>query len=239
MLNVTGRSNSTTYRPVSAKSCIIGPSGTGMFGGADNLAGRVDDDVLNVVPGPVVGDGVQFAGAPVQLGVRGVAARQFPAEVARPDGLQLVGELVGQRARLHGGQHAPGVPDDVRVGGEVRVVVDRAARPFLAQRRRHRPGPDPPVAVPLGPAVAQPHAVHHAGAQEPVVLAPAGTRVLQAHRVRPVTQVAAVQLPRQGPGDGQVERGDLLLDRRERASQERGSARASRCPFRAAAAPAT
>ena len=29
-LNVTGRSNSTTYLPVSAKSCIIGPSGTGM-----------------------------------------------------------------------------------------------------------------------------------------------------------------------------------------------------------------
>ena len=31
MLNVTGRSNRTTYRSVSAKSCIIGPSGTGMF----------------------------------------------------------------------------------------------------------------------------------------------------------------------------------------------------------------
>ena len=31
MLKVTGRSNSTTYRPVSAKSCIIGPSVTGML----------------------------------------------------------------------------------------------------------------------------------------------------------------------------------------------------------------
>ena len=164
---------------------------------------------------------MQFGGAPVQFGVRRVAARQFPFEVARPDRLQLVGELVRQRAGLHGGQHAPGVPDDVRIGGEVRVVMDRAARPFLAQRRRHLTGPDPAVAVPLGPAVAQPHAVHHAGAEEPVGLTPAGPRVLQAHRVGPVAQVAAVQFPWQGPGDGQAERGDLLLDRRERASQER------------------
>src|SRR3712207_8157256 len=46
---------------------------------------RSDDDVLDVVPGPVVGDRVQVAGPPVELGVRRVAARQGAAEVARPD----------------------------------------------------------------------------------------------------------------------------------------------------------
>src|SRR5580698_8122303 len=42
------------------------------------FAGRADDDVLDVVPGPVVGDGVQFPGAGVELGVRGVPAGQCP-----------------------------------------------------------------------------------------------------------------------------------------------------------------
>ena len=163
---------------------------------------------------------MQFPGAPVQLGVRGVAAREFPVEVVRPHGLQLVGELVGERAGLHGGQYAPGVPDDVRVGGEVRVVVHGAAGPFLAQRARDLPGPDPAVAVPLGPAVAQPDTVHHAGAEEPVTVTPAGARVFQSHRVGPVAQVAAVQFRRQGTGHRKVERGDLLPDRRERAFEE-------------------
>src|SRR3712207_7778712 len=79
---------------------------------------RSDDDVLDVVPGPVVGDRVQVAGPPVELGVRRVAARQGAAEVARPDRLQLVGQLVGQRTGLHGGEGPSTVRQDVRVGRE-------------------------------------------------------------------------------------------------------------------------
>src|SRR3712207_6156775 len=92
---------------------------------------RSDDDVLDVVPGPVVGDRVQVAGPPVELGVRRVAARQGAAEVARPDRLQLVGQLVGQRTGLHGGEGPSTVRQDVRVGREVAPVVLRAARPGL------------------------------------------------------------------------------------------------------------
>ena len=70
----------------------------------------------------------------VELGVRGEAAGQRAAEVARADGVQLVGQLIGQRAGLDGGERAPGVGDDVGVGGEVHVLVHRAARPLLAER---------------------------------------------------------------------------------------------------------
>jgi hypothetical protein len=59
--------------------------------------------------------------------------------------------------------------DDVGVGGEVPVVVDRAARPLFAQRLGDRLGADPPVAVPLGAAIPQPHTMNHARAREPVV----------------------------------------------------------------------
>ena len=133
-------------------------------GGAGDLSRRVDDDVLDVVPGPEVGDGVQLAGGVVELGVRGEAAGQGPAEVARADGVQLIGQLVRQRPGLDGGQGAPAVGDDVGVGGEVHVLVHRAARPLVVVLRGDGLGADPPVAVPLGLAVAQPHAVHHARA---------------------------------------------------------------------------
>ena len=51
--------------------------------------------------------------------------------------------------------------------------------------------------------------MHHAVAGEPVV----GGRVGRLDRVRPVAEVAAVQLVGERAGDGQVERRDLLVDR--------------------------
>ena len=189
-------------------------------GGPADIAVDADDHVLDVVPRPVVGDGVQFARPAVGLGVRGEATGQRARKVARAEGVQLTGQLIRQRAGLDGGQVAPGVGDDVRVVGEVHVVVDRPGGPFLVHRLGELPGADPAVAVPLGLPVAQPHPVHHARAQEPVPLPESVTRVFQAQRVRPVAQVTAVQRGRHGAGDRQVERGDLLFDRGERAVQE-------------------
>ncbi len=182
------------------------PVGDGDVGGCDHLAVGGDDDVLDVVPSPEVGDGVQFTGPRVELGVRGESAGQRAAEIARSPGFQFAGQLIWQRAGLHGGQRPSRVPDDVGVGREVGAGVDRALRPGLAERLGHSPGADPPVAVPLGPAVAQPDSVHHPRAYEPVV---AG--VVQSQRVRPVTQVTAVELGGDAAGDRQVKRGDLAL----------------------------
>ena len=93
-------------------------------------------------------------------------------------------------------------------------------------------GADPPVAVPLGPTVAQPHPVHHARAQEPVVVG-----VVQAQRVRPVAQVTAVQPGGHLTGDRQIERRDLLLYRGEGPCQETAVSRRGHDPSRLAADP--
>jgi DNA-binding CsgD family transcriptional regulator len=192
-----------------------GPVGDTDVGGPGHEPAGADDHVLDVVPGPVVGDGVQFPGARVELGVRGEPARQGAAEVARAGGAERGGQLVGQRAGLHGGQGAPAMPQDVGVGGEVSAVVDRPGRPFLAEGLGDLLGADPAVAVPLRPPVPQPDAVHHARAHEPVV-----ARVVKSQRVRSVAQVAAAEPGGHPSGDRQVEGGDLLGDRGERTLQE-------------------
>ncbi len=166
------------------------------------------------------------AGPPVRVGVGGETARQRAAEVARAEGGQLVGELIGQRAALHGGQGAPGVGDDAGVGGEVDPGVDRAVRPVLAQRLGDGLGADKAVAVPLGSALSQPDTMHHASAQEPVVIG-----VVQTHRVGPVAKVASARLGRHAAGDRQVERRDLLGNRSERAFEEAIPGRPWGCPF--------
>jgi hypothetical protein len=91
----------------------------------------------------------------------------------------------------HGGQGcAPGGTAFVRVlllGDPVAVKAEgiRAGRES-----------EPAVAVPLGPAVTQPDAVHHSRAQEPVVIG-----VVQAHRVGPVTQVTPAEFGRNLAGN--------------------------------------
>ena len=163
---------------------------------------------------------MQFPGTPVELGVRGEAAGQPPGEVARPERVQLIAELVGQRPGLHRGQVAPGVADDVGVGGEVHIGVHRPGRPSLTQGLGQLPGAHPAVAVPLRLSVPQPHAVHHPRAQEPVPLPEPVTGILQAQRVGPVAQIASGQPGRHAARHRQVERGDLILNRGKRALQE-------------------
>jgi hypothetical protein len=60
-----------------------------------------------------------------------------------------------------------------------------------------------PVAIPLGPAAGEAHAVHHAVAEEPVAGA---TRL----RVGPVAEVAARQRRRDRPGDLEVGDGEFV-----------------------------
>ena len=88
--------------------------------------------MLDVVPLPVVGDSVEVAGGGVELGVGGEPAGQGALEVARPDGLELIGQGVRQRSRFDGGKDPAGVADHVGVGGGV-VEVHRAARPRLTE----------------------------------------------------------------------------------------------------------
>jgi DNA-binding CsgD family transcriptional regulator len=139
-------------------------------GGAAYPPCAVDDDVADVIPGPEVRDSVQLTGLAIGLGVRGEAAAQRAAEVARSERVQLIGELVRQRACLRGGQGPPAMTDDVHVGREVHALVHRAGRPRLVHRRSQPPGAHPAVPVPLGPSVAQPDPVHHARPEEPVVV---------------------------------------------------------------------
>jgi DNA-binding CsgD family transcriptional regulator len=192
-----------------------GPVVDRYVGGAAHPPRGVDDDVPDVIPSPEVRDRVQLTGPAIGLGVRGEAAAQRAAEVARSERVQLIGDLVRQRARLRGGQGPPGMTDDVHIGREVHALMHRAGRPRLVHRRGQPPGAHPAIPVPLGPSVAQPDPVHHTRAEEPVIV-----RVIQAERIRSVAQVTAVQLGWHAAGDGQVEGGDLLGGRREGTGEE-------------------
>ena len=175
---------------------------------------RVDDRHLDVVaPAEEVGDGVELAGQRVPLGVRRVAALESAAEVARADRLELVGQLVGPCAGLDDGEGASRVPDHIRVRREVHLGVHGAGPRRLPQRARHLGGPDPAIAVPLGPAVAQPDAVHHPVAREPVV----GRRLGHGDGIGAVAQVAAIESLGHPAGHRQLGRRHLLVHGSESA----------------------
>ena len=187
--------------------------------GPHHLARRADDQVPDAVPGRVVGDRVQLVGPDVELGVRGERALERAPEVVRADGVQLVVEFVRQWPALLEREDPPPVGDHMGVARE--VVRRHGTGVGLAELLRHLRGAHPAVAVPLGPALTQPHPVHHAVAEHPVV----GAWVLQAQDVGAVAQVAAVQLTRDAAGDRQVEGRQLLGDRLERTLQEGEAAR--------------
>ena len=84
---------------------------------------------------------MELTGGGIALGVGGVPARQGAVEVARADGVELVGELVGAEPALDDGERPPGVADDVGVGGEVEAGVHRA-RAGLPRPGRRRPPAD-------------------------------------------------------------------------------------------------
>jgi hypothetical protein len=176
--------------------------------GSANPAIGAGHRVLHLVAPPEeVRDGVQLAGLRVAMRMRRVPAGQRGVEVARPDGVELTGQLVGDEPGLDDGEDAAGVTDDVGVGREVGAGGVRPRPRGLAESLRHVAGAHPAVAVPLGLAVAEAHAVHHPGAEEPVVRGRIGCD----DRVGAIAQIATVQVVRDRPGDLQVGRGDLLV----------------------------
>ena len=152
-------------------------------------AGLVDDDVLDMILEGRIRDGVNLVLLPVGLGVRGKTAGQGPREVARPDRVQFAGDLVRQGTAFNGRKDSAGMSENVSVGGEVEAI-DRALPPLFAERFRDGFRTDEAIAIPLGPSVPQPHAVHHAGAKEPMV----PVIVDAADEIRTVAQIAAIQL---------------------------------------------
>ena len=168
-------------------------SGTGMSTTLVTSPLDADDDVLDVVHevGPVVRNGVEFAGRRVVLRVGGERTGQGVAEAVDAQRVEFVRHLDRRLARLDHRPGGSGEPADVGV------------RPALAA------GHDVPVAVPLGLTATQADAVDHAGSDEPVSRGGVGP----AGRVRSVAEPAPLELSGDLAGDRKIERRDLLLDR--------------------------
>lgn len=134
-----------------------------------------------VAPTPEVRDDVQVSGDRIPVRMRGERMLERPAEARRTDRVQLGRELDRWGARFHDRERTARVADHVGVGREVeRALGEGRRRRGLTERGRDHRAAHPPVTVPLGPPVAQAHAVHHPVAREPVV----DGRVLLAQRVR-------------------------------------------------------
>ena len=177
-----------------------------------------DHDVLDMIEPltPGVDHGVHLAAVGVDLRVGGERARQRAEEVVAADGLELVGELDRAPAGFDHRPRAAGEPTDVGVRRHRAGVPVRTGDVRFATNVAHVLRADVAVAVPLGPALAEADAVHHAVAHEPVVR----RRVDGGRRVGAVAQVPAAQLGRDLPvelvrelaDDREVEGGDLLGD---------------------------
>ena len=175
--------------------------------GAPRPALDIDDRVLHgVAPGRAVRNGVQLTGFRVALGVRGVPAGQCPAEVAYSDGVQLVGEFVVRETAFDQSNRLAGVSDHVGVGADGEYAV-MAGRCGFAECLGRVGSAHPAIAVPLGLAVADADAVHHAITDEPVV----ELRIDLADRVGAVSQIPSVEVVRDRPDDLEVGERVLLV----------------------------
>jgi hypothetical protein len=163
----------------------------------------------------------QLPAAGVELGVRGHRPHQRAVEVVLADGVQLGGELGGQR-RLHERQQSATMVNDVGVGGvleQPRLGLQlRWRQRELRQPAKERPsgaslcqqtlGLDPPVAVGGPTVLVEGDCVDHAVAVEDVVAAPG--------RERGVGAVAGVGADQPGgdvAGDLEVGHDELVGDR--------------------------
>ena len=185
-------------------------------------------DLDVVPPTEEVGHRVELARERIALGVGRVAATEGAAEITGAHRLQVVGQLVRERAGLHDGERAAGVADHVGIGSEVHAGVHRTGSRLFAEEARHLGRTDPAIAVPLGPPVAQPDAVHHAVPGEPVVRRRFGGRC----RVGTVAQIAAAEGIGQLTGHGEVGRRDLFEHGRKVALQVRIGGDGHGCPLR-------
>lgn len=119
-------------------------------------AAFVDEDVLDKIPTIRIRDGVNLALPHVDFGVRGETSGQRAGEVVGPDRVQLVGDLVRQGAAFNRRKDSAGVGENMSVGREI-VVMDGTLTPLFAECFRNSFRTDPAIAIPLRPAVPQPH----------------------------------------------------------------------------------
>jgi hypothetical protein len=112
------------------------------------------------------------------MGVGGERAGECATQVGRADGFQFLRELDGRGAGFDERQRAAVDGDDVRVDGAALPLPARERIELaLAERCRDVGGAHPAIAVPLGVAVGDAHAVHHSVADEPVIVRPGVDRV--------------------------------------------------------------
>ena len=167
-----------------------------------------DNHVLDVVQ-PLregVDDGVHLAGVGVDFRVGGECAWQGPEEVVAGNGLEFVRHFDGATAGFDHRPRCTREPTDVGVGAAAVVIPVVPGNVRLTTARAQAAATNVTVAVPLGLAVEQTNAVHHAVTDEPVVRA----RVDLAHRVRPVAQVTPRQFSGDLADDRQVVGGDFV-----------------------------
>ena len=180
----------------------------------DDAVGR-DDHVADGVPDTaVIGDGVEFAGDGVEVGVTAIRAGEGAVERVVALAIQGVGQFDGEAAGLHEGEGAAGDRDDVGVDGVVAAAAGPRRR-VAAQRGGGQVGEDPAIAVPDRCAALQRDAMDHAVAEEPVM-----RRRVGPDRVGPHLQVAPVQARRDAAGDPQVGEAEFLAHRRMDADEE-------------------
>ena len=174
---------------------------------------RVPDGVHHIA---AIADRVPLARRRAPVRVRGVAVGQRAIELAVGNGVERAAHLHRMPARF---DDRPGPPRDADDIGVRRIValVPRAGRDRLTQRRARLAAAHPAVAVPGGFATLDGDAMHHARASEPVV----ARRIGRARRVRPVAQIAPVELGGDGSGDAEFIQRHFLRHRGVDAGQVR------------------
>ena len=137
--------------------------------GAPRLPVSTDHRVLHGVPAiHAVRNRMQLIGFRITLGMGGVAAGERAVEIADTDGVELVGHLEIGDTGLDQGEGPARMSDHVGVradSGQPEV----ACRWGLAERSCGLRATHPAVPVPLGLAVSDADAVHHAVSDEPVI----------------------------------------------------------------------
>ena len=176
--------------------------------GPAHLAIGSNNHVLHMVHplGQRVDHGVHLARVGIDLGMRRECSGQGAEEVVARNRLEFVGELNRTTTGFDHGKCGASESANVGVRTDVAVVPVATPNVGLAAMLAQTSAADITIAVPLGIAVTEPHTVNHAVSDEPVM----GLGVHCSERVRPIAQIAAVELGGQLTNDWQINSGDLI-----------------------------
>ena len=163
----------------------------------------------------VVTDRVILARGRIAVRMGRERSRQPAAEIAVGHRFQIAGKLRRVRPRFHQRQNARSESDYVGVD-VVAHAPARSRRGSQASGIFQRARPNVAIAVPLGPAARQAHAVHHPIAHKPVVAARVGKLGIRAD-----ANIAAIQFGRDRAGNGQIVQSQLGIHRCMKPGGER------------------